>query len=276
MAQATHGAYSKSFSLAPEGNVTDGTDSAAAPNWNLDDLYKSTDDKALKRDLERVAAEASHFNEAYAGKVASLDGNGLADAIEEYERVDERMGRLVSYAQLLHAGDQLDAKIGQFFQTINEKLNDASALQIFFTLEINGLDDDALQQRLQSSERLRAWNPWLTKIRTFRDHQLSDEAERLLHDKQVAGRGAWNRLFDETIAGLRFPLDGKDVTEAEALHQLSSPDRARREAAARTLADVFGKNIKLCVDLFQRNINPLEVEILGVRHSARAGFTYDF
>ena len=249
MAQATHGAYSKSLSMAPEGGAGHSARGeagrAAAPVWSLDDLYESTEDKALKKDLEQVAAKASHFHESYAGKIATLDGDGLAASIEEYERIDERMERLVSYAQLLHAGDQLDAKIGQFFQTINEKLNDASALQVFFTLEINAMDDEALEQRLHSSERLRAWSSWLAKIRAFRKHQLSDEAERLLHDKQIAGRSAWNRLFDETIAGLRFPLNGKDVTEAEALHQLSDPDRNKRAAAARSLAEVFQKNIKL-------------------------------
>jgi len=215
------------------------------PTWNLSDLYRSADDPALAKDLDRIDAEASHFAEYWAGKIGDATGDHLADAIDGYEQIEERMGRLVSYAQLLHAGDQLDHEIGRFYQTVNERLNDASARLVFFSLEINRIDDARLDAMLADSPRLQAWRPWLRDTRAYRDHQLSDEAERLLHDKQIAGRSAWNRLFDESIAGLRFPLDGKDLSEAEALHRLSDPDRSVREAAGKSLAATFQQNIKL-------------------------------
>ena len=233
---------------ARDSNSRSGDSTAAGeslPVWNLNDLYRSPDDEALQKDLTGVAADARRFAERWAGKIAGLSGIRLADAIEAYERIDERMGRLSSYAQLLHAGDQTDPEIGRFFQTVTEKLNDASAELVFFALELNRIEEERLDALYNESARLRSWQPWLRDIRTFRNHQLSDDLERLLHDKQVAGRSAWNRLFDETIAALRFPLDGEDLTEAEALHRLSSPDRAVREAAGGALATVFRDNIRL-------------------------------
>ena len=221
------------------------TSDEGLPVWTLDDLYRSPDDPVLRMDLERVAADAARFAERWAGKIAGLSGNRLVDAIEAYERIDERMGRLSSYAQLLHAGDRTDPQIGRFYQTVTEKLNDASARLVFFALEIDRIEDERLEALYEESARLRRWRPWLRDIRTFRNHRLSDDLERLLHDKQVAGRSAWNRLFDETVAALRFPIDGEDLTEAEALHRLSSPDRNVREAAGRALAAVFNDNIRL-------------------------------
>ncbi len=215
------------------------------PTWDLADLYRSPDDAALAKDLDRTDAEASHFAEHWAGKIGEVTGDRLADAIEEYERIEEQMGRLASYAQLLHAGDQLDHEIGRFFQTVNERLNDASARLVFFALEINRIEEPRLRAMLSDSPRLQAWQPWLRDTRAYRDHQLSDEAERLLHDKQVAGRSAWNRLFDETIAGLRFPLNGEHLTETEALHRLSDPDRSVREAVGKTIASTLHQNVKL-------------------------------
>lgn len=232
----------------PDSNGNPGDNGApgdSLPVWNLDDLYRSPDDPALGADLEWVAAEAERFAGRRAGRVADLSGNRLADAIEAYERIDERMGRLSSYTQLLRAADRSDPETGSFTQTVTEKLSDASARLVFFTLEINRIEDERLDALYEESARLRAWQPWLRDIRAMRAHQLSDDLERLLHDKQVAGRNAWNRLFDETMAGLRFPVDGEDLTEAEALHRLSSPDRAVRETAGRALTTVFRDNIRL-------------------------------
>ena len=226
----------------PEG---DGVPGDSLPVWKLDDLYRSRDDPALGADLDRVAAEAERFAERRAGRIAGLSGNRLADAIEDYERIDERMRRLSSYAQLLRAADHGDPEIGGFYQTVTERLSDASARLVFFTLEINRIEDERLDALYAESARLRAWRPWLRDTRAMRAHQLSEDLERLLHDKRVAGRTAWNRLFDETMAGLRFPVDDTDLTEAEALHRLSSPDRVVRETAGRALAGVFRDNIRL-------------------------------
>ena len=230
---------------SPKTTIAEGVPGDSLPAWNLDDLYLSRDDPALGADLDRVAAEAERFAERRAGRIAGLSGNRLADAIEDYERIDERMGRLSSYAQLLRAADHSDPEIGGFYQTVTERLNDASARLVFFTLDINRIEDERLDALYAESARLRAWRPWLRDTRALRAHQLSDDLERLLHDKRVAGRTAWNRLFDETIAGFRFPVDGADLTEAEALHRLSSPDRAVRETAGWALATVFRDNIRL-------------------------------
>ena len=73
-------------------------------------------------------------------------------------------------------------------------------------------------------------------------NQLSDELEKMLLEKSVAGRAAWTRLFDETVAELRFPFRGRELTEAEAMHLLSDPDGAVRREAALSIGEVLGKN----------------------------------
>ncbi len=118
------------------------------------------------------------------------------------------------------------------YQTMQERTNTISTSLLFFTLELNRLDDAALEAK-EADPALARYRPWLRDIRAFRPHQLSDEVEKLLHEKYVAGRAAWTRLFDETIADLRFPIGGQELTEAEALDLLSDRDpEVRREAAA--------------------------------------------
>ncbi|MGE5146616.1 MAG: M3 family oligoendopeptidase [Candidatus Eiseniibacteriota bacterium] len=214
------------------------------PEWNLADLYAGPEAPDLKRDLDGTEAGAVAFRDRYQGKLATLDGAALGAAIADYEKIDEVLARIMSYASLVYAGNMADPAIGRFYQTMQERVTAISTHLLFFTLELNRLDDAVLEKQLAAPEAAR-YRPWLRDIRVFRPHQLADDMERLLHEKHVAGRAAWARLFDETVAALRFPVDGKDLTSAEALHLLSESDRGKRQRAAASIGTVFGDNVRL-------------------------------
>jgi oligoendopeptidase F len=219
-------------------------DLGALPEWDLADLYPGTESKPLADDLDAAARDARSFKKRYAGKVASVSGAELGAAIAEYERLDEIMGRVMSYAQLIYAGDMSSSENGKFYQSMQERSTEIGSDLLFFGLEINRIEDADLDEKLKAPGLAR-YHPWLRDVRVFRPHQLSDELEEMLHEKSVAGRGAWMRLFDETMAGLRFELDGKELTAAEVLDRLSHKDGKAREAAARSLSRVLGANVKL-------------------------------
>jgi oligoendopeptidase F len=230
------------------------------PVWRLDDLYASRDAAELKRDLDWAAGEAKSFRADYAGKVATLNGAALGGAIARYEKLDETLSRIMSFASLTYAGNVSDPAIGRFFQSMQEKVNEVSSELIFFTLEITKLDDATLEEAKRAAPALARYAPWLRDVRAFRDHVLADDMERLLHDKAVAGRGAWVRLYDETLAKLRFKVRGKELTEAEALHLLGDRNRSVREAAAHALAKVFADNIRLFAHVTNTLAKDKEVE----------------
>jgi len=205
------------------------------PAWDLSDLYPGTDAPALARDLEQANGAAQAFQARYQNGLAALDGDALAEAIGTYEAINERLGRIMSYAQLVHAGDMGDAETGRFYQNMQERTTEISTALLFFTLELNRLEEAELDAKLASAALAR-YRPWLCDIRAFREHQLSDELESLLHEKQVAGRAAWIRLFDETMADLRFDFQGERLTATEVLHKLTDHDGAVRKAAAKAFA----------------------------------------
>lgn len=218
-------------------------DLGALPVWDLSDLYPGQDSDALKADLDRMEKASKDFYKSYSGKLAILEGAALGSAIAQYEEIDETLSRIMSYAHLVYAGDMNDPLVGKFFQGIQERVNGISTHLLFFTLELNRIEDDALAAKLKTPELAR-YAPWLRDIRVFRPHQLSDELERLLHEKYVVGRAAWNRLFDETIAGLRFTLGGREVTCTEALNRLSDRDAAKRKEAAIEIGRVLDANVR--------------------------------
>tara|TARA_B100000676_G_scaffold313018_1_gene390726 strand:- start:2063 stop:3844 length:1782 start_codon:yes stop_codon:yes gene_type:complete len=214
------------------------------PEWDLTDLYRGPDDPALDTDLETAGADARAFEADLKGRLDAISGADLGVAIKRFEALQDRLGRVASYAQLLFSGDQTNPETAQFYQSVQERLTEITSALIFFTLEINRIDDGAMAAHLKDTTVAR-YRPWLDDVRQFRPHQLSDETEAMLHELSVVRSQSWARLFDQTIAGLRFEIDGETMTEAQALDLLSSPDADKRALAAEELARVFKQNESL-------------------------------
>ena len=223
-------------------------DLGAMPEWNLADLYPAMDAPQIKADLAKAAAEAKRMRERYQGKLTGMgaDGAGLAEAIVAYEVLSDLMGRLGSYAGLLYAGNQADPARAKFYGDTSEQLTNISADLIFFELELNQIDDAALASALEVPALAR-YKPWLDDLRKEKPHQLEEKLEKLFHEKGQTSRGAFNRLFDETMTGLRFKVAGHDepLTIEPTLNMLTSADRAKRQAGAEALAVTFKDNIRL-------------------------------
>ena len=213
------------------------------PEWNLDDLYTGEDAPELKRDLDWLEDACQSFASDYEGKLDALDAPGLLTCIQRQERINQVAGRIMSFAGLRYYQLTTDAGRAKFMSDAQEKITNYTTPLVFFTLELNRLEDDHLDALLAQSGDLARYKPIFDKIRAMKPYQLSDELEKFLHDLGVVG-DAWERLFDETIAGLTFDIDGESLNIEGTLNFLTDPDRAKRETAARELANVFGDNVK--------------------------------
>jgi oligoendopeptidase F len=219
----------------------------ALPEWNLGDLYAGLDDPAIKRDLDRADADCVAFENAYKGKLAELasapqGGAALAEAVRRYEAIDDLMGRLGSYAGLVHAGNTVDPARNKFYGDVQERMTAASTHLLFFSLELNRLDDAVLDAAM-ADPALGHYRPWLDDLRRYRPYQLEDRVEQLFHEKSVTAYSAWNRQFDATIANLRFKVGGKSLAIEPTLNFMQDRDGKKRKAAAEALAATFKDNV---------------------------------
>ncbi len=226
----------------PEGFAGNGA--AGLPVWDLGDLYAAPDDARIEADLGQADAASVAFEAAYRGKLAGLSGAELAGAMAEYARIEEMLGRVMSYAQLLFSADSTDPAHGKFYQNMSERVTVISTHLLFFTLELNLIGEVELGEKLQDPALAR-YAPWFRDLRVFLPHQLSDELEKLLHEKDVTGHAAWSRLFDETTAAMRVRVKEEELTLSAALNKLSDPDRGVREAAGKAVGEAMGKHEKL-------------------------------
>jgi oligoendopeptidase F len=220
----------------------------ALPEWNLADLYPAIDDPAVARDLARAEADCIAFEEAYKGKLAAMAaapdaGATLAEALKRYEAIDDLIGRLGSFAGLTYAGNTTDPKRAKFYGDTQERITAASLHMLFFELELNRVDDAAIE-RAMTDPALGHYRPWIEDVRKGKPYQLEDRVEELFHEKSVTGAGAWNRLFDETMASLRFEVDDKKLPLEQTLTLMQDANEKKRKAAAQALAKTFRENLR--------------------------------
>jgi oligoendopeptidase F len=218
------------------------------PEWDLTHLYPSMDAPAFAADMERAASRALDFAGTYRGKLAAIAAQAdasvaLHKAVAAYEVLDDLMGRIMSYAGLVYSGDTTDPQRAKFYGDAQERITAASTELLFFTLELNRIDD-AVLDAAASAPPLSHYKPWLDDMRKDKPHQLDDRIEQLFHEKSVTGRAAWNRLFDETIASLRFKVGDQELTLEPTLNKLQDSDGKVRKAGAEALANVFGQHTR--------------------------------
>src|ERR1700737_3236524 len=222
------------------------TGQAKLPEWNLTDLYSSIDAPEVARDLAKMDTECVAFETDYKGKLAEQtagEGGGkwLAEAVRRYEAVDDLAGRLGSYAGLVHAGDSVDPAISKFYGDVSGAVTARSGHLLFFALEPNRVDDAIVERAMQTPE-LAHYRPWIEDLRKDKPYQLEDRVEQLFHEKSQSGYAAWNRLFDQTISGLRFKVGGKELAIEPTLNLLQDRAGEKRKAAAQALAKTFKAN----------------------------------
>jgi len=221
----------------------------AAPRWNLSDLYPGPQSPEFAADLAKSREGAKAFAADFSGRLAAIlagpsPAEGLTEAVRRYESLQDLGGRLMSYASLLHAGDNSDPKIAKFYGDTIEAITAVSTDLLFFELELNRLDDAALKAAM-ARPPLAHYAPWLEDIRRDKPHQLDDSIERLFMEKSTTGAAAWNRLFDETIAGLRFTVDGETMALEPLLSLFQDRREERRRAAAFALGETLGEKLPL-------------------------------
>ena len=239
-----------------DANASGGKDLGNLPEWDLSDLYTSEDAPELTRDMGWLETECAAFASDYEGKLDRLDAAGLLAAVQRYEQIDVIAGRIMSFAGLRYYQITTDSDRAKFMADCQDKITNFTTPLVFYGLEFNRLDDDHLAGLLATNDDLARYKPVFDRMRAMKPHQLSDELEKFLHDQSTVGSAAWNRLFDETMAGLEFDVDGETLNLEATLNLLTEQDRSKREAATHALAKVFQDNIKI----FSRVHNTLAKE----------------
>ncbi len=217
------------------------------PEWDLSVFYSSIDDPEIDRDMARAKDLAEQFETDCKGKLAEIaarSGDELAAVVRRYEELEDLMGRIGSFAGLAYTYITTDPARQKFYGDVQEKLTTASLHMLFFSLEMNKIEDEVLEKAL-ASEKLAYYRPWLEDLRKERPHERSEEIEQLFHEKHVTGAAAWNRLFDETISGSRYEIDGEELSIEQTLNLLQGPDGEMREKAAAALSKTFSDNLSI-------------------------------
>ncbi len=213
------------------------------PEWDFSALYTGIDDPTFTADIETATRQAQDFQKRYQGKLTKLAknkkaGEHLAQAIKDYEIIADKLGRISSYSGLLHYADVQDKAITKFFGDTSQTLTDIHNHLLFFTLELNAIDEEVMESAMQD-EALAHYRPWITNQRLDKPYQLDDKLEQLFMEKSMTGSAAWNRLFNDTMSALKFTIHDQDYSLEPALNFLVDNNRDNRKAGAKEISRVL-------------------------------------
>ena len=239
---------------------TGGKDLGDLPEWDLSDLYTSPDAPEIARDRDWLMTECANFATDYEGKLADLRADDMLACVQRYEKIDMIAGRLMSFAGLRYYQHTTDPARTKFMSDMQEAITTATTPLVFFSLEFNRIEDKAYEALMAANADLARYRPVLDRMRAMKPYQLSDELEKFLHDQSTVGSAAWNKLFDETIAGLSFDVDGEKLGIEATLNLLTEQDRAKREAGARALAETFQARVSLFARVHNTITKEKEIE----------------
>ncbi|MFA1672850.1 M3 family oligoendopeptidase [Rhizobium mongolense] len=218
------------------------------PVWKLQDLYPSATSTAFTSDMEKAGRNALAFEEKWKGKLADAaaqkGAGGIGEALKEYEALDDLIGRLGSFAGLTYFSDTTNPVNGKLYGDVQAKITEFSGHLLFFALELNRIDDAVMDACMANDPEAGHYRPWLIDLRKDKPYQLEDKLEQLFLEKSMTSAAAFNRLFDETMAELRYNIDGEKVPLEVALNLLQDEDPEARRKAAMALAETFKANIR--------------------------------
>ncbi len=230
------------------------------PEWDLTDLYKDQNAPALRSDLKTLTTQATQFAKDFEGKLADISAELFLDAIQRYESIQTTAGRIMSFAGLRYYQKTTDPDRAAFLADMQDHVTEASAHLVFYSLELNSLEDNHLEKLLAQNATLSKYGPFFDRLRAMKPYQLSDDLEKFLHDQSVVGATAWNRLFDETMAALAFDVDGETMGLEATLNQLTDQNAEKRKQAYGALAATFETNLPLFSRISNTLIKEKEIE----------------
>ena len=237
--------------------LTDLTDVA----WDLEPLVHGEGAQGVERLLAEADERAARVAEGHAGRVAEIDGAGLAAVMSELQAIHDLVGRAGNYASLRFAVDTVDPANGALVARVQERATAIETKLLFFDLEWAALDDDRADELL-AADGLDTSRHYLRTLRRYRPHLLTEPEEKIAAEKAQTGRDAWTRLFSELTSAIRveLPDEPEPVMTEVALSRLLSPDREVRATAAQAVTAALGPGLRTRAYVFNTLLQDKAVE----------------
>jgi oligoendopeptidase F len=235
------------------------SDDVQAVEWDLSALVDGDPRSGVDALLDEAEARATGFAESYAGHIATLDAAGLRAAVGELAAISELVYQAGAFAFLRFATDTADPERGALLQAVQERATAVETKVLFFELEWVALDDDRAAELL-AGEGLDFARHYLEVQRRYRPHRLSEPEERVLAEKALASRAAWERLHSELVSAIRVQVGDDDQSLDEALARLASPSRDERHAVADAVTKALEPGLRTRGFIFNTLVSEKAVE----------------
>jgi len=235
-------------------------DKVPLPRWDLSDLYEAKDSKKLSEDIRFLDKVCQEFEDRYQGRIeANKDAEFLYQSLQEFESIELRKNRIISYAYLLHQTNLNDPVIGKFFGDCDAKFKSWEAKLVFFENQLSQIPETALKLMLQDNTDLDKYGHYLASCQKFKPYVLPLELEKYSKDNSIL-KSSWVRLFDATISSIKCQVGSEVLTLEQTLSMLQSGKRKKRKRAFHALSNEFEERSNIFALITNTLVKGKEVE----------------
>jgi oligoendopeptidase F len=250
-----------------------GLQSPDSSRWDLTLLFSGPD--AALAELEAALERCRELRAGYAGRVARLEVDQLADLLAGLAEVRNRLARASAYAELRLALDVTGEAERDFAAKADSLVTDAEDELRFVLLEWMALPE-ARALELTEAPELAGDRHFLRVASSLARYALSEPEEAMAAVREAAAETAWQSLYNRLLATLEVAVGGESCTIDQVLAARRDPDPGRRadalaalhravEPQAATLAHCYDTLVadRLAVDEvrgYERPRQPSDVE----------------
>lgn len=242
------------------------------PRWNLGvAFYKSIDAPELAADqevLKKLAKELSLYRDTF----IEMEPYQLSNFLRKYEAFVTLARKLSYYVFLYSDTHKTDEQASVLQSQVKELIAQNFEKLGFVHYELNELPYHK-QMEFLNHPKLQRWIPWLMGI--FSCYWPLGEGVSFIINKKSIVSSAWDRLYDETCANLKFKFRGAQLNEAEMRKKLGSANADIRHAALVEMNRVYKENARvftMCYNMILKDANT-DDEIYGIREPVSTSLT---
>jgi oligoendopeptidase F len=215
--------------------VTQVVTNAAGVRWDLDELAGGADE--ARERYGALVTWAGDIAGRYRGRIAELDGPGLAELLDELDSFEQGHSRAHFYCLSREHTCATDAETNDLVTYARDRRSELESLLVFVDVEWVAIEDAAAEALIASPE-LAPYRHKLERARAEKPYMLSEAEEQALNTRRPV-ISAFQTLHGKQLATIEVQFDPGDGPEGHTLDKLLSyahrPDRELRRRALTAL-----------------------------------------
>ena len=241
--------------------------------WNISDLVKDPSSEEFSQFLRSVEEQLVQFEGSRQLLRPDISSEEFERLIHMLESISEKVSIASGYAYLSYYADTSSNEASALVTKMEKLASEISNRMLFFDLWFKKQIDHENANRLINAIS-KEYQEHLRHKRLVAKYSLSEPEEKIISTLEVTGILALTKIYDKMTSGFEFTMrlrhgrktiEKKFDNKEKLVSLVRSPDGNRREAAYKSLLQVYKRNSGVLGEIYQNIIMQWRDEAILMR-----------